>query len=887
VTVRDDLLARYGFPLDRFQLDAIDSFDAGHSVLVAAPTGSGKTVVAEYAAGVALAQGRRAFYTAPIKALSNQKYRDLLAVHGPERVGLLTGDNSINGDADIVVMTTEVLRNMVYARHGGLDRLAVVVLDEVHYLQDAYRGPVWEEVILHLPAHVRLVCLSATVSNAAELAAWITEVRGPTVPVVEHKRPVRLDHLYLVGDRTAAGLHALPVLVDGRPNPEGNRFDPQTHRVPGRPGGRAQARLPVYTPRRLEVVDLLEERDLLPAIYFLFSRNGCDEAAAQCLDAGVRLTTASERTRIRAIVDEHLAGIDERDLAVLGQTRFLAALQAGVAAHHAGLIPPFKEAVEACFAEALVKVVFATETLAVGINMPARTVVIEKLTKFTGNHHEFLTPGAYTQLTGRAGRRGIDAMGHAAVLWNPFVTFDQVAALALSREYQLRSAFRPTYNMAANLVRTRRAEEARSLLGRSFAQFQADREVVRLEQRLQRRSQLLAEVRAEAISPFGDLEDYRARRRLQRDAGTATRAGRTDPEAIEQALLKLRPGDVIDVVRGRRPGRAVVVSVAFRRGVRVRAVTASRTVLTLGAADFDAPPRAVGRVELPDPFDPRAAGDQREAARRLARSRFPDPTRLDDDLDEHPVLADPDLADRLRAAGAAERLAREVDELTARVQARGSSVVRRFEQVLALLGAWRYVEGWGLTPAGERLARLFHECDLLVAECLEQGLLDGLDAASLAALVSAFTYEHRSPEAPPAAWFPSGTVRRRYAEIEAVARSLNAQEELAGLDPTRAPDPTYVAVAYAWAAGESFAAVVDAEELSGGDFVRNMKQLVDLLRQIAQIAPVAATRAAAAAGVELLFRGVIVASSHVDGTTGDGTTGDGTTGDRQPGGAAW
>jgi ATP-dependent RNA helicase HelY len=882
VTVRDDLLARYGFPLDRFQLDAIVALDAGSSVLVAAPTGSGKTVVAEYAVGVALAHGRRAFYTAPIKALSNQKYRDLLAVHGPDRVGLLTGDNSINGDADVVVMTTEVLRNMVYARHGGLDRLDVVVLDEVHYLQDAYRGPVWEEVILHLPAHVRLVCLSATVSNAAELAAWITEVRGPTVPVVEHRRPVRLDHLYLVGDRSVPGVHALPVLVDGRANPEGGRFDPPTHRVPGRPG-RPRARLPVYTPRRLEVVDLLEERDLLPAIYFLFSRNGCDEAAAQCLDAGVRLTTAAERTRIRAIVDEHLAGIDSRDLAVLGQSRFLAALEAGVAAHHAGLIPPFKEAVEACFAEALVKVVFATETLAVGINMPARTVVIEKLTKFTGNHHEFLTPGAYTQLTGRAGRRGIDDMGHAAVLWNPFVTFDQVAALALSREYQLRSAFRPTYNMAANLVRTRRAEEARSLLGRSFAQFQADREVVRLEQRLQRRSQLLAEVRAEAISPFGDLEDYRSRRRLQRDAGAEVRAGRTDPEAIEHALLKLRPGDVIDVVRGRRPGRAAVVSVAFRRGVRVRAVTASRTVLTLGAADFDAPPRAVGRVELPDPFDPRAAGDQRDVARRLARSRFPRSAGVDDELEDHPVLADPDLADRLRAAAAAERLAREVDELTARVHARGSSVVRRFEQVLALLGAWRYVEGWTLTPAGERLARLFHECDLLVAECLEQGLLDGLDAASLAALVSAFTYEHRSPEPPPAAWFPSGTVRRRYAEIESVARSLNAQEELAGLDPTRAPDPTFVAVAYAWAAGESFAAVVDAEELSGGDFVRNMKQLVDLLRQIAQIAPEPATRAAAAAGVELLFRGVIVASSRVDGATVDGGTVDGGRSE----GAAW
>ena len=505
---RPALLARYDFPLDAFQIRALDALDAGDSVLVAAPTGSGKTVVAEYAAAVALAEGRRAFYTAPIKALSNQKFHDLRAFHGAERVGLLTGDNAINGDAPVVVMTTEVLRNMIYGRSAALVGLGVVVLDEVHFLQDTYRGPVWEEVIIHLPPEVRLVCLSATVSNAEELAAWITTVRGPTAAVIEERRPVTLENLFLIGDRTSDRLHLLPTLVDGRPNPEAHRLDSEAVRGFRGPR-RAGARRKLYTPARLEVLDRLEEASMLPAIFFIFSRNGCDEAARSTTAAGVRLTTGVERDRIRAIVDDRVAGIDDRDLAVLGYGPFLAGLEAGVAAHHAGMVPPFKEAVEACFTEGLVKIVFATETLAVGINMPARTVVIEKLSKFTGDHHEFLSPGDYTQLTGRAGRRGIDERGYAVVLWSPFVPFDQVSALASSRSYQLSSAFRPTYNMTANLVRSYTREEAHHLLNLSFAQYQADRHVVRMETRLERREAQLHELRQQAVSPYGDLDEYR------------------------------------------------------------------------------------------------------------------------------------------------------------------------------------------------------------------------------------------------------------------------------------------------------------------------------------------------------------------------------------------
>ncbi len=411
----------------------MDALDRDVSVVVAAPTGSGKTVVAEYAVARALAEGGKAFYTTPLKALSNQKYGDLVARHGADKVGLLTGDNSINGDAPVVVMTTEVLRNMIYAASPTLHGLRWVVLDEVHFLQDAYRGPVWEEVIIHAPRDIGLVCLSATVSNAEDLAAWVGTVRGAALAVIEEHRPVELRNLYLVGDRRARELHLLPTLVDGKPNPEADRFDNSLSRAGTRGprhGGPPRTRSTLATPRRPEVVDLLADEDMLPAIYFIFSRAACDDAVRQCVEYGIRLTTPEERLRIRAIAEEKVERLSDEDLRVLDYGAWLHALESGISAHHAGMVPPFKEAVEACFSAALVKVVFATETLALGINMPARTVVIEKLSKFTGVGHEFLSPGEYTQLTGRAGRRGIDALGHAVVLWSPFVPFDQVANLA-------------------------------------------------------------------------------------------------------------------------------------------------------------------------------------------------------------------------------------------------------------------------------------------------------------------------------------------------------------------------------------------------------------------------------------------------------------------------
>ncbi|MEO6156686.1 MAG: helicase-related protein, partial [Ilumatobacteraceae bacterium] len=568
-------------------------------------------------------------------------------------------------------------------------------------------------------------------------------------------------------------------------------------------------------------------------------------------------------------------------LDVLGYDMFVSQLEAGVAAHHAGMVPPFKEVVEACFTEGLVKAVFATETLAVGINMPAKTVVIEKLSKFTGDHHQFLTPGEYTQLTGRAGRRGLDDLGYAVVLWSPFVPFDHVAALAGSRTFHLNSAFRPNYNMAANLVRSYTSERAHHLLNLSFAQYQSDRDVVRLEAHLERRQDHLDDLLARSRSPYGDIDQYRRSRAAAGDASSAGentadgirlqqpgRVGRDD--IVSLALMKLRPGDVIHAAKGKYVGRVAVLSSAHRKGgMRLTGITGRSDVVTLTAADFDDPPRAIARIELPSDYLPTSPTFQSQVAASLAAAPSIEKLSPDQDSDRltavaHPVELDPQLDERMRVAAQAERVAREVDGLRLRVSSRGQSVARDFDRVLRVLENWGYVDGWSLTSAGRMLARTFHECDLLIAETLRQGLLDGLEPSHLAGLVSVFVYEHRSPEEPPAPWYPSQEVRRRWQGIAAISYELQDIEEEAGLSVHRPPDPTFIAIAFAWAAGEGFAEVVAAEELSGGDFVRTIKQLIDVLRQLAVIAPLKATRLTAEQAAAQLFRGVVAASSSIE-----------------------
>jgi ATP-dependent RNA helicase HelY len=504
----------FPFLFDDFQIQACRSIESGKGVLVAAPTGAGKTVIGEFAAYLALHHKRKCFYTTPIKALSNQKYQEFVARFGEEKVGLLTGDTSINGEADILVMTTEVLRNMLYAGSSTLATLGYVVMDEVHYLADKFRGAVWEEVLIHLMESVQVISLSATVSNAEEFGEWLQEVRGDTDVIVSETRPIPLYQHVLI-DNSLIDLF----VNDQKINPEILRREREALRRVRTPRTRANNKWSDQEHRltRAEIIELLNREKLLPAISFIFSRIGCDSAVRQCLLAGVRLTSTQERAEIRATALKYTQNLAEEDLETLGFEDWLVALERGLAAHHAGLLPTFKGCVEELFQRGLVKAVFATETLALGINMPARTVVLEKLVKWNGEAHLPITPGEYTQLTGRAGRRGIDIEGNAVVQWSPTIDSAMIAGLASTRTYPLRSSFTPSYNMSINLVAQFGRERARGSLESSFAQFQADRAVVGLARAIRKNENAIVDFDAKAECHLGNFSDYARLRREIRE----------------------------------------------------------------------------------------------------------------------------------------------------------------------------------------------------------------------------------------------------------------------------------------------------------------------------------------------------------------------------------
>ncbi len=542
---------RLGFDLDAFQIAACEALEAGSSVLVAAPTGAGKTIVAEFAIFRAMrTDADKVFYTTPMKALSNQKFGELVQEYGEASVGLLTGDTNINPGARIVVMTTEVLRNMLYADSDLLTDLACVVMDEVHYLADRFRGAVWEEVIIHLPQRVRMVSLSATVSNAEEFGDWLQAVRGDTEVVVSEDRPVPLDQHVLVRGRLVDLFDSSGAIATNRVNPElvelarhGGRL--LSHKSRGDVGRRHSrgGRPDDVRLGRVEIIRMLAERQLLPAISFIFSRTGCDQAVLQIRRADLRLTTAAERAEIREIVEARTRTLLDEDLGVLGYWDWLEGLQRGVAAHHAGLLPAFKEVVEELFQRRLLKVVFATETLALGINMPARTVVLEKLEKFNGEARVPITPGEYTQLTGRAGRRGIDVEGHSVIQWADGINPEAIASLASRRTYPLNSSFRPTYNMAVNLIERFGRDRTREILESSFAQFQADRAVVDLARKVRDQESSLAGYAQAMTCHLGDFRDYSGLRRelteLERRKLSNT-ASRGERERRQRELTALR-----------------------------------------------------------------------------------------------------------------------------------------------------------------------------------------------------------------------------------------------------------------------------------------------------------------------------------------------------------
>lgn len=819
---------RMPFELDAFQQDANEALEAGSNVLVAAPTGAGKTVVADFAIYLAQQRNVKAFYTTPIKALSNQKYHDLVDMYGADKVGLLTGDTSINSEADIVVMTTEVLRNMLYEHSTTLNALGYVILDEVHYLADRFRGPIWEEVIIHLPQSVRIIGLSATVSNVEDFADWIESVRGDTKLVVSEHRPVPLDQYVLLqkdprtepelfdlyrrddmGEQTVKMNVRLMNRLDELDRMEARRARADAHDRSERRRDRGSKRKFVrkperYQPRRWAVVDELNFLGMLPAIYFVFSRNGCDEAVDQCLNAGLRLTTDEEALRIRKIVDEMIEGqLTREDLKTLHFPQFRYALEEGFAAHHAGMIALFKQIVERLFEEGLIKCVFATETLALGINMPARSVVVEKLEKYNGTGIVPLTPGEYTQLTGRAGRRGIDTIGNAIVVDHRDFKPETAVALSSKRVYPLHSSFKATFNMAVNLLNSSDYETARDTLDHSFAQWEANESAWDLEACIGKLRKAIAGYEEAMANDAGDMvELLRIRMKL------------SDLQKNERRRLKH------EVFKSNEER-----SRAFRR------------------------------------LDAQIA-------------------RLKEQEANHPAKQSPDFKTLMKWGHRWVRETKELERLEYRYESRTSSVARQFDRICHSLEVLGYLEtadenghiDYRLTEYGQLLRRLYTERDLVLAQAITHGIFDDLNAPELAAVMSSLLYEPRRGEGGEPRRYPGGP-RGRVMQAANALRDMDGQIialcEANGLENYLQPlDFGIVDLMYNWAYGDSLSEVLEHSDMTGGDFVRTAKRIADVLQQIAVAEPYLGEGGAELAAVaheayERVNRG-IVAYSGVD-----------------------
>lgn len=880
--------SRYDFPLDRFQREAIEYLCNDRSVLVVAPTGSGKTVVAEFAVWLAEKKGNKTFYTTPLKALSNQKYRDFCAVYGPQNVGLLTGDNSINGEAPVVIMTTEVLRNMIYERSDSLYGLRYVVLDECHYLMDPFRGAVWEEIIIHLPVDVKIIGLSATVSNYREFGEWLNDLRGDVETIYHDQRPVPLRHYYMIGG-------IMVNLLSGRSPKVVEEYERSMKKRRGGDGGR-KPRTRHLIPRRADVVTRLHKSGMLPAIYFIFSRAGCDAGVTHCMEAGADLTSPEEKELIEEQVLARMAWLPDADLKVFGFEQWLEALKRGISSHHAGRLPLFKEVVEDLFAQGLVKAVFATETLSLGINMPAKTVVIESLYKFSGESHEFLTSTEYTQFTGRAGRRGIDKVGNAVTLYNPMVQFSQVQKLAEMESLPIRSSFTLSYNMAVNLLRYQDIENAVHLLNSSFAQFHADRDVVRLERSKSKMAKKIRAQEKKVACERGDAMQYFKLRtevsRMEREM--AEERKRRRKELINRELEELLVGDVIVLHRKgtRRPAVVLGISEDKYGNPRVSTMDDRGHFLKVSYGQFPLPPQAIGH--LGESFLPaETKAEEKKLRQALASFQIPAPGEWEG---EHTLPHRDELASArdglqnkachtcesrekcMEACRHIQDFQVEISRVDKQMEARSDVSSRRLNDIMKVLERLGYLEEGKPTAKGLVLSRIYNECDLLLVECLEEGLFEPLDAVETAAFASIFVFESREgpasrraggrgrgrePIAP--ATIPTPALEEASAHARSLEGRIKALEARERLDLLRPVDAGFVRVVYDWASGEDLEYMATTyPQYSAGDFVRSTKQVLDILRQIKEAAPNPYLSKKVSEAMDLIHRSIVAYTSVVD-----------------------
>ena len=855
-----DLNSIFPFELDQFQLDAIASLNAGNSVVVCAPTGSGKTLIGEYAIYRALSRGKRVFYTTPLKALSNQKLRDFREKFGHDLVGLLTGDASINRDAPILVMTTEIFRNMLYGTSIGqvgtsLVDVEAVVLDECHYMNDRQRGTVWEESIIYCPQEIQLAALSATVANSDQLTDWLNRVHGPTDLIYSDFRPVPLEFYF----GNSKGL--FPLLDDNK-----KAISPRLKKRGKRDGDRktiARAETPTID----FILSKLHERDMLPAIYFIFSRRGCDKAVGELGD--LWLVDQDEARELRRQIDDFLTRNPEA-----GRPGQVGPLYRGIAAHHAGILPAWKSLVEELFQQGLIKVVFATETLAAGINMPARTTVISSLSKRTDTGHRLLNASEFLQMAGRAGRRGMDKEGHVVTLQTPFEGAKDAADLATRKADPLKSHFTPSYGMVLNLLQTHTLEKTRELVERSFGQYLANLHlkpqfdlIAQMQEQLGILSGEIAAVDEADVARYEKLrERLKVERQILKTLQEQARETRGSEMtmllsfAVSGTLLSLKGKNIpvskpiTSVLVGKTPGsgQAPYLVCLGQDNRWYVATTADVVDLYAEIPRIDISPSLLPPAEMP--LKPGQSRKGNQETSEIAVLIPVDPSNslsapyevmeqmrrveaLQEQIQAHPLHQTGSTAGLFKRRARYEEIQEQYLELQAEVEQKSRQYWEEFINLITILQHFDALNELIPTNLGQIAASLRGENELWLGLSLASGVLDNLDPQHLAAVVAALVTETPRPDTfvkfslsseADEAWSGLQKIRRSVLKVQyrhGVALPVGLENRYINL----------ISVVEQWALGIDWTELCENTTLDEGDVVRILRRTLDLLSQIPHV----------------------------------------------------
>ncbi len=857
-----DLDNIFPFPLDDFQLQAVKALNQGHSIVVSAPTGSGKTLIGEYAIYRAIAHGQKVIYTTPLKALSNQKLRDFRNQFGFDNVGLLTGDLSINRGASITVMTTEIFRNMLYAEvdenDDPLSEVESVVLDECHYMNDSQRGTVWEESIIHCPSSVQLLALSATVANATQLTDWIENVHGPTELIFSDFRPVPLNFHFA----SAKGLH--PLLNDAgtglHPNckiwrsPKGQRRK-----------GRISKPLQPESPSLNFVIMKMAERDMLPAIYFIFSRRGCDKAVKD-LARGVQLVSASEKEKIKHFLNLYIKDHPEG----VRQGVHLEALKRGIASHHAGVLPAWKELIEDLFQQGLVKVVFATETLAAGINMPARSTVISSLSKRTENGHRPLMGSEFLQMAGRAGRRGLDSQGHVVTVQSRFEGVREAGQLATCAANPLTSQFTPSYGMVLNLLQRYDLAKSKELVQRSFGCYLAsldlfdDQEILHGLREQLKKLQLLSN-----NVPWNDFEDYEKHKGRLKEERRLLRilqkqASETLTNELTLALQFANLGTLISLKNSSLQSKVVPAVIVEKiegknelplllclTNSNIWILTSCQSVVSFHAelscieVELLTPPklRRIGEIMYGDKSSEVFASSINELSKTydmytphydLAEevlTQLQVVNELDKELMDLPAHQWGDRKKLKKHRKRIEQLELEIKEKERMIDHRANRHWETFLSLLDILQKFGCLEGIKATDIGKTVGVLRGENELWLGLVLMSGHLDELKPRSLAGVLQAVSTEMKRPNL----WTgfsPSSESIEVLNNLLPIKCELERCQDRFNLSIPIYAESEFIGLVEKWCSGITWNELIANTSLDEGDVVRIIRRTIDLLAQV-------------------------------------------------------